>query len=100
MFPRHHKQSKTNHDQETNSPASSSSTLTVEGVEAAVLQAYSDAIRVVCDVNMHKKYQIPSLKEMSKLASIQLKKSWIIDYSHLNVQGWKKYYSRGVTLQF
>jgi hypothetical protein len=32
---------------------SSSSTLTVEAVENAVLQAYSHAIRVVCDVNMY-----------------------------------------------
>ena len=85
LFPRHHKQSRVNDDQKINSAASSSSTLTIEGVEAAVLQAYSDAIRVVCDVNMYKKHQIPSLKEMSKLAGIQFQKSRIIDYSHLNI---------------
>ena len=85
LFLRHQKQSRTNHEQETNSAASPSSTLTFEGVEAAVLQAYSDATRVVCDVNMYKKSPIPSLKEMSKLACAQLQKLPIINYSHRNV---------------
>ena len=85
LFPRHHKQSRADNEHHINFATSSSSTFTIEAVEAAVLQAYSDAIRVVCDVNMYKRHQIPSLREMSKSASIQLQKSRIIDYSHLNV---------------
>jgi hypothetical protein len=84
LFPRHHKHSRAIDDKQINSAASSFNTLTVEAVENAVLQAYSYAIRAVCDVNMYQQYQISSLKEMSKLASIQLQKSRIVDYSHLN----------------
>jgi hypothetical protein len=84
LFPRHHKQSRAIDDKQINSAASSSSTLTVEAVENAAFQAYSHAIRVVRDVNMYQQYQISSLKEMSKLVSIQLQKSQIVDYSHLN----------------
>ncbi|CAF2099826.1 unnamed protein product [Rotaria magnacalcarata] len=58
--------------------------LTVEALENAILQAYSYASRLVCHVNMYEQHHILSLRKMSKLASFQLQKSRIVDYSHLN----------------
>jgi len=85
LFARHHKQSKTVDSKQISSLASSSiTTLTVEAIENTILQAYSHASRLVCDVNMFQQHQISSLKKMSKLASLQLEKSRIVDYSRLN----------------
>jgi hypothetical protein len=85
LFPRHHKQSRTVDSKQISSSASvSTRELTVEAIENTILQAYSHASRLVCDVKMYQQHQILSLTKMSKLASLQLQKSRIIDYSHLN----------------
>ncbi|CAM4835706.1 unnamed protein product [Rotaria magnacalcarata] len=85
LFPRHHKQSRTIDSKQISSITSTSIVeLTVEALENAILQAYSYASRLVCHVNMYEQHQILSLRKMSKLASFQLQKSRIVDYSHLN----------------
>ncbi len=82
LFPRHHKQSRTvDSKQISSSTLSSNIELTVEAIENTILQAYSHASRLVCDVNMYQHHQISSLKKMSQLASLQLEKSRIVDYS-------------------
>ncbi|CAF1027539.1 unnamed protein product [Rotaria magnacalcarata] len=85
LFPRHHKQSRTIDSKQISSITSTSIVeLTVEALENAILQAYSYASRLVCHVNMYEQHHILSLRKMSKLASFQLQKSRIVDYSHLN----------------
>ncbi len=84
LFPRHHKQSRTVDSKQISSlTLSSTIELTVEAIENTILQAYSHASRLVCDVNMYQHHQISSLKKMSQLASLQLEKSRIVDYSDL-----------------
>ncbi|CAM4979795.1 unnamed protein product [Rotaria socialis] len=58
--------------------------LIVKALENTISPAYSYASRLVCHVNMYQQHQILSLRKMSKLASFQLQKSRIVDYSHLN----------------
>ena len=85
LFPRHHKQSRAVDSKQTLSLASVPTVeLTFEAIENTILQAYSHASHLVCNVNMYQSHQILSLTKMSKLASLQLQKSRIVDYSNFN----------------
>jgi hypothetical protein len=62
LFQRHHKQSRTVESKQISSlTLSSTIELTVEAIENTILQAYSHASCLVCDVNMYQHHQISSL---------------------------------------
>ena len=85
LFSHHHKQSRTVDSKQISSISSTSIVeLTVKVLENTISQAYSYASRLVCHINMYQKHQILSFRKMSKLASFQLQKSRIVDYSYLN----------------
>ncbi len=82
LFPRHHKLSEAMNSKQTPSLVSSSTIpLTVEAIGSTILRAYSYVSRLVCDMNMYQKHQLLPLDKMSKLATLQLNKSRLVDYS-------------------
>ncbi|CAF1462305.1 unnamed protein product [Adineta ricciae] len=85
LFPRHHKQSKINNSEAISLSTETTLTmLTREAIEKTILEAYSYARGIVSEVGMYEKHEISTLKNMSHLARIQLQKSRIADYAHLN----------------
>ncbi|CAF4514903.1 unnamed protein product [Rotaria socialis] len=85
LFTHFRKQSRPVDSKQISSIASTSIVqLMVKALENTISPAYSYASRLVCHVNMYQQHQILSLRKMSKLASFQLQKSRIVDYSHLN----------------
>ncbi|CAF3403719.1 unnamed protein product [Rotaria socialis] len=85
LFTHFRKQSRPVDSKQISSIASTSIVqLIVKALENTISPAYSYASRLVCHVNMYQQHQILSLRKMSKLASFQLQKSRIVDYSHLN----------------
>lgn len=82
LFPRHHKMSKEN-DYKRNSSSSSCSigSLSLEAIEKTILRAYANVSRLVLNLNMYRQDQLLPLEKMSKLSTLQLMKSLIVDYS-------------------
>ncbi|CAM4829978.1 unnamed protein product [Rotaria magnacalcarata] len=78
LFPSHHKHSKIVH---TGQNTSSDMPLKIEMIEASILQAYSDATRLMCEVNIYHRNDIPALDELSRINRLQLQKLQIADYS-------------------
>ncbi|CAF3237241.1 unnamed protein product [Rotaria socialis] len=78
LVPSHHKHSKIVH---TGQNTSSDMPLKIEMIEASILQAYSDATRRMCEVNIYHRNDIPTLDELSRITRLQLQKLQIADYS-------------------
>ncbi|CAF3917309.1 unnamed protein product [Rotaria magnacalcarata] len=78
LFPSHHKHSKIVH---TGQNTSSDMPLKIEMIEASILQTYSDATRLMCEVNIYHRNDIPTLDELSRITRLQLQKLQIADYS-------------------
>ena len=81
-FPRHHKHKTI--DVRQSSTLFSASDISINTIEHAVMQAYSYANRMANDLNINVERRMSSLEKMSKLAVLQLRKSQIVDYSHLD----------------
>ena len=81
LCPSHHKHPKNIHTEGNASLSPSITPLTTEMIEKSILKAYSNASRLMLEVNIYEHDEIPSLEEMSRLASVLLQKLKIVKYS-------------------
>ncbi|CAF3816716.1 unnamed protein product [Rotaria sp. Silwood1] len=81
LFPKHHKHPESVQPGRNASLSSSVKPLTIEMIEESISKAYSNASRLMCEVNLYQHHEIPPLDEMSRLASLQLQKLEIVESS-------------------
>ncbi|CAF1143920.1 unnamed protein product [Rotaria sordida] len=81
IYLQHHKHPESVQPGRNASLSSSVKPLTIEMIEESISKAYSNASRLMCEVNLYQHHEIPPLDEMSRLASLQLQKLEIVESS-------------------